>query len=51
VREAGGKLFVDLKVDVPRRLSFEEIHQLTQKAHESVRKLSPDADAIVDAET
>ena len=49
VRDAGGRLFVDLRVDVPRHLSFEEIHQLTQKAQEAVQQISPGADVIVDA--
>jgi cation diffusion facilitator family transporter len=47
VRDVGGRLFVDLKVDVPRHLSFEETHQLVQKAQEAVRSISPDADVIV----
>jgi cation diffusion facilitator family transporter len=49
VRDAGGQVFVDLKVDVPRHLSFEEIHQLSQKAQDAVRSISPNADVIVHA--
>jgi cation diffusion facilitator family transporter len=49
VRDAGGQVFVDLKIDVPRHLSFEEIHQLTQKAQESVLSVIPNADVIVHA--
>jgi cation diffusion facilitator family transporter len=49
VRDVGGRAFVDLKVDVPRHLSFEEIHQLTQKAQEAVRTISPNADVVVHA--
>jgi cation diffusion facilitator family transporter len=49
VRDAGGQLFVDLTVDVPRHLSFEESHQLTEKAQDAVRHISPNADVIVHA--
>jgi len=49
VRDVGGKIFVDLQVDVPRHFSFEESHQLTQKVQETVRMISPDADVVVDA--
>jgi cation diffusion facilitator family transporter len=49
VRDAGGQVFVDLKIDVPRHLSFEETHQLTQKAQEAVHSISPNADVIVHA--
>jgi cation diffusion facilitator family transporter len=49
VRDVGGQLFVDLRVDVPRHLSFEESHQLTRKAQEAVRNISPNADVVVHA--
>jgi cation diffusion facilitator family transporter len=49
VRDAGGQVFVDLKIDVPRHLSFEETDQLTQKAQEAVHSISPNADVIVHA--
>jgi cation diffusion facilitator family transporter len=49
VRDAGGQVFVDLKIDVPRHLTFEETHQLTQKAQEAVHSVSPNADVIVHA--
>jgi cation diffusion facilitator family transporter len=49
VRDAGGQVFVDLKVDVPRHLTFEETHRLTQKAQEAVHSISPNADVIVHA--
>jgi cation diffusion facilitator family transporter len=49
VRDAGGQVFVDLKIDVPRHLSFEETDQLTQKAQEAVHSISPNADVMVHA--
>jgi cation diffusion facilitator family transporter len=50
VRDVGGKVFVDLKVEVPRYLSVEETHELTQKAEEAVCSISPNADVIVHAD-
>jgi cation diffusion facilitator family transporter len=50
VRDVGNRIFVDLTVDVPRYLSFEESHQLAEKAQEAVRNLSPNADVVVHAE-
>lgn len=50
VRDLGNQVFVDLTVDVPRYLSFEESHQLAEKAQEAVRNVSPNADVIVHAE-
>lgn len=47
VRMVGNKVFVDLKVEVPRHLSFEEIHQQTRKIQEAVFKVSPEADVVV----
>jgi len=47
VRDVGNRLFVDLIVDVPRHLSFEESHQLTEKAQETVHAIAPDADVVV----
>jgi divalent metal cation (Fe/Co/Zn/Cd) transporter len=45
----GNRVFVDLEVDVPRHLSFEESHELTEKAQQAVRSISPDADVVVQA--
>jgi cation diffusion facilitator family transporter len=50
VRDVGGQVFVDLKVEVPRYLSFEETHELTQKAEEAVCGIAPNADVIVHAD-
>jgi cation diffusion facilitator family transporter len=49
VRDVGNRVFVDLEVDVPRHLSFEESHELTEKAQQAVRSISPDADVVVQA--
>jgi divalent metal cation (Fe/Co/Zn/Cd) transporter len=50
VRDVGNKVFVDLSVDVPRHLSFEESHQLTQEAQDAVHSVTPDADVVIHAE-
>lgn len=47
VRDVGNQLFVDMEVNVPRHLSFEESHQVTQKAREAVHEISPNADVII----
>ena len=47
VRDMGNRVFVDMDVDLPRHLSFEESHELTQKAQQVVRSISPDADVVV----
>jgi cation diffusion facilitator family transporter len=47
VRIVGNKVFVDLKVVVPRHLSFEETHQQTRKIQEAVNRISPQADVVV----
>ncbi len=47
VRDVGGKAFVDLNVDVPRYLSFEESHQLTEEAQRVVHAIDPDADVVI----
>jgi len=50
VRNVGSQVFVDLNVDVPRHLSFEESHAVTQRAQEAVRGVSPNADVVVHAD-
>jgi cation diffusion facilitator family transporter len=49
VRDVGSKVFVDMRIDVPRHLSFEESHDLIRRAHDAVRSVIPDVDVIVDA--
>ncbi|MBP1623284.1 MAG: cation diffusion facilitator family transporter [Acidobacteria bacterium] len=48
VRDVGNRIFVDMEIDVPRHLSLEESHELTQKAQQAVRRISPGADVVVD---
>ena len=50
VRDIGNRVFVDLTVDVPRRFSFEESHQLVQKAEDAVRGICPNADIVAHAD-
>jgi cation diffusion facilitator family transporter len=50
VRDVGNRVFVDLTVDVPRRFSFEESHQLVQKAEDAVRGIDPNADVVIHAD-
>ena len=47
VRNVGNKVFVDLRVEVPRHLSFEETHALTQEIQGRVYAISPEADVVV----
>jgi cation diffusion facilitator family transporter len=47
VRDVGDKVFVDMKVDVPRYLSFEETHVLTEQVQQAVQSISPNADVMV----
>jgi cation diffusion facilitator family transporter len=47
VRDVGSQVFVDLIVDVPRHLSFQESHELTHKAEQAVRGIAPNADVVV----
>ncbi len=49
LRNAGNQLFVDLRVDVPRHLSLEESHMLTQKVQDVVHAVSPNADVVIHA--
>ena len=48
VRNVGNQIFVDLRIEVPRHLSLEESHAVTQKAQEAVRAISPYADVVID---
>lgn len=49
VRGAGAQVFVDLNVAVPRHLSFEESHAVTDQVRETVRGLAPGADVVIHA--
>jgi cation diffusion facilitator family transporter len=50
VRNVGSQVFVDLNVDVPRHLSFEESHDVTRRARDAVCGISPEADVVVHAD-
>jgi cation diffusion facilitator family transporter len=50
VRTVGSQVFVDLNVDVPRHLSFEESHDVTRRAQDALRAVSPNADVVVHAQ-
>jgi cation diffusion facilitator family transporter len=47
VRDVGNQVFIDLTVDVPRHLSLEESHYLTQKAEKAVHNIAPNADVVI----
>lgn len=47
VRGSGNQIFVDLRVAVPRHLSFEESHAVTHQIQETVRAVTPNADVVV----
>ena len=49
VRGSGNQVFVDLRVAVPRHLSFEESHAVTHQVQQAVRAISPNADVVVHA--
>jgi cation diffusion facilitator family transporter len=47
VRDVGSQVFVDLIVDVPRHLSFQESHELTHRAEQAVHSIASNADVVV----
>lgn len=49
VRQVGSQVFVDLRVSVPRHLSFEESHAVTRDVQSAVRAIAPNADVVVNA--
>lgn len=49
VRGSGNQIFVDLRVAVPRHLSFESSHSVTRAIQEAVRTIAPNADVVVHA--
>ena len=49
VRGSGNQVFVDLRVAVPRRLSFEESHTITHRIRDAVHTLAPGADVLAKA--
>lgn len=49
VRQVGNQTFVDLRISVPRHLSFEESHAVTRDVQSAVRAIVPNADVVVNA--
>lgn len=49
VRQVGNQTFVDLRISVPRHLSFEESHAVTRDVQSAVRAVAPNADVVVNA--
>jgi cation diffusion facilitator family transporter len=49
VRDSGNQIFVDLRVAVPRHLSFEESHAVTHQIRDAVRTVAPNADVTAKA--
>jgi cation diffusion facilitator family transporter len=47
VRDVGNRIFVDMTIDVPRHLSFEESHEVTERAQNVVRSIVQEADVVV----
>lgn len=47
VRNVGSQVFVDLNLDVPRHLSFEESHEVARRAQQALREIAPNADVVV----
>ena len=50
VRRSGPRIFVDMRVDVPRNLPFERSHSIADAAESKIRGISPDADIVVHTE-
>ncbi len=49
VRGSGSQMFVDLSLAVPRHLSFEESHAVTDKVQQVVHEITPKADVVIHA--
>lgn len=47
VRGSGSQIFVDLRIAVPRHLSFEESHAVTHQVQDAVRSVVPAADIVI----
>lgn len=47
VRSVGNQDFVDLRIEVPSHLSFEESHAITHAVQDAVHSISPHADVVV----
>jgi divalent metal cation (Fe/Co/Zn/Cd) transporter len=47
VRGSGNQVFVDLRIAVPRHLSFEESHAVTHQVQNAVHSIAADADIVI----
>jgi cation diffusion facilitator family transporter len=47
VRDVGNRVFIDMTIDIPRNLSFEESHEVTETIQKTVRGIVPEADIVV----
>jgi cation diffusion facilitator family transporter len=47
VRGSGSQIFVDLRVAVPRHLSFEASHAVTHQIRDAARAVAPNADVVI----
>ncbi len=50
VRDSGGRIFVDMVVELPRLLPFEQAHKLMDGIEQRVRKIRDGIDVVVHAE-
>jgi cation diffusion facilitator family transporter len=50
VRQAGGKVFADIHLEIARGQSFDQAHKLSHAAEEAVRAAVPGADIVVHAD-
>ncbi|MGC8594728.1 MAG: cation diffusion facilitator family transporter [Candidatus Kryptoniota bacterium] len=49
-RFSGGKMFVDMSVELPRSLPFEKAHEIMDEIERRVKEVTRDADVVVHAE-
>jgi cation diffusion facilitator family transporter len=49
IRRGGSRYFVDIAVAMSRTVTFQKSEQISNKVAESIRKLLPDADVVVNA--
>jgi cation diffusion facilitator family transporter len=47
VRQAGSKTFVDMRVSIPRNISFEKSHSLAENVEQKIMDVIPGADIII----
>ncbi len=50
IRRSGAEVFADVTLSVGQALTFEQAHEVADRAAEAVRSVAPDADVVVHAE-